>query len=375
LATNTKRDYYEVLGVQRTCTEVELKAAYRKLAMQFHPDRNPDDPQAEEKFKEASEAYSVLSDATKRARYDQFGHAATNGGGGSGGFETTVDFQDIFGDFFGDFFNQAAGAGGRRRNRPQRGGDLREDLQIEFTEAVFGIKKQLKVRRTETCKDCKGSGAAPGTSPVTCLHCEGRGQMRYQQGFFTVARTCTHCGGSGHVIKDVCIKCKGQGRVIKDRTMDVEVPPGVENGTRIRYQEQGEAGANGGPAGDLYVVLHVKEHDFFDREGNDLFCVVPISFSQAALGAEITVPTLYGEHKLKVPENTQSGTQFRIKTKGMPVLHRNQKGDLHVEVHVQTPSKLSKRQRELLEELQSLSHVENKPQKSGFLSKVKEIFG
>jgi molecular chaperone DnaJ len=374
LATNTKRDYYEVLGVTRTCTEVELKSAYRKLAMQHHPDRNPGDQSAEERFKEASEAYSVLSDANKRAHYDRFGHAGLNGGG-FGGFESTVDISEIFGDFFGDMFGAATGmGGGRRRTRAQRGGDIREDLTIKFEDAVFGTKTEIKLRRTETCKDCNGSGAAPGKSPITCPDCGGQGQVRYQQGFFTVARTCGNCGGSGKVIKDLCTKCKGQGRVAKDRTLEVQVPPGIEDGQRIRYSEQGEAGANGGPSGDVYVVIHVKEHDFFEREGNDLFCVLPISFPQAALGSEIAVATLYGEHKLRVPEGTQSGTRFRIKGKGMPVLNRNSKGDLFVEVRVQTPNRLSKRQRELVEELRQVTDVDNSPQKSGLLSKVKDMF-
>jgi molecular chaperone DnaJ len=375
LPTNTKRDYYEILGVGRNVTEVELKTAYRKLAMQHHPDRNPGDPTAEEKFKEAAEAYAVLSDADKRASYDRFGHAAVNGGGaGFGGFES-VDFNDIFGDFFGDIFGAGTGGSGRRRNRAQRGNDLREDLSLTFEEAVFGIKKQVSIRRYESCDGCDGLGVAPGKSAVTCSTCGGRGQMRFQQGFFTVARTCSQCSGAGQVIKDPCPKCKGQGRMLQQRTLDVQVPEGVEDGTRIRYSDQGEAGANGGPPGDLYVVLHVKEHAFFEREGNDLYCAIPVSFPQLALGTEITVSTIYGEHKLKVPDGTQPGTRFRIRHKGVPVLNGgNQKGDLYVEVRVQTPSKLTKRQRELLEELNSISSVENKPNKNLF-NKVKDIFG
>jgi molecular chaperone DnaJ len=369
LPTNTKRDYYEVLGVSRTATEAELKSAYRKLAMQHHPDRNPD-PASEEKFKEAGEAYSVLSDADKRANYDRFGHAATNGAG-FGGFES-VDFNDIFGDFFGDIFNQTTG--GRRRNRAQRGNDLREDLTLSFEEAVFGVKKQVKIRRYEACDDCEGRGVAPGKSAQTCSACGGRGQTRFQQGFFTVARTCGQCSGAGQIIKDPCPKCHGQGRLLRERTMDVQVPAGVEDGTRIRYSDQGEAGANAGPPGDLYIVLHVREHDFFEREGNDLYCAIPVSFPQLALGTEISVPTLYGEHKLKIPDGTQPGTRFRIRHKGVPVLNSSQKGDLYVEVRVQTPTKLNKRQRELLEELNSISSVENKPQKNLF-NKVKDIFG
>lgn len=373
MATNTKRDYYEVLGVSRTCTEQELKTAYRKLAMQYHPDRNPNNPTAEEKFKEASEAYGVLSDSSKRSQYDRFGHAGVNGGG-FGGFESNVDLNDIFGDIFGDFFGQAAGGGRSGRRRAHRGNDLREDLTLTFEEAVFGVKTQIKVRRHEACTECSGSGVAAGRSASTCTGCGGKGQVRYQQGFFSVARTCMQCAGTGQIITDPCLKCKGQGRTMKERTMDVQVPAGVEDGTRIRYSDQGEAGLNGGPPGDLFVVLHVKDHPFFEREGNDLYCTVPVSFPQAALGTEISIPTLYGEHKLKVPEGTQSGAQFRIKGKGVQVLNGSGKGDLYVHIKVQTPAKLSRRQRELLEELDSLTNVENKPQKS-ILSKVKDIFG
>lgn len=373
MVTKDKRDYYEVLGVSRTATEPELKSAYRKLALQYHPDRNPGNADAEEKFKEASEAYSVLSDADKRAAYDRFGHAGLNGGGFGGGFQTTVDINEIFGDFFGDIFGTSAG--GRRRTRARQGGDLREDLSLSFEEAVFGVKKQIKIRRNEICEECQGSGAQPGKAAVTCPDCGGRGQVRFQQGFFSVARSCGKCGGTGQIIKDPCMACKGHGRLQKERSLEVQVPPGVEDGTRIRYAEQGDAGVYGGPAGDLYVVLHVGEHAFFERENENLFCVVPISFPQAALGAEITVPTLYGDHKLKVPEGTQTGTRFRIKGKGVPILNSTSKGSLYVEVRVETPEKLSKRQRELLEELESLSAIDNKPEKGGLLDKVRDIFG
>ena len=379
--SNGKRDVYEVLGVARTCSEQEVKSAYRKLALQYHPDRNPENPDAEEKFKEATEAYSVLADSQKRALYDRFGHAGVGaaagaGAGGFGGFDATIfqDFSDIFGDFFG--FGDLFGGGGRRgRSRAQRGPDLREDLTLEFDEAVFGVTSQVRVRRHEACEDCKGSGAAPGKAPVTCRTCGGRGQVRYQQGFFSIARTCPTCQGAGSVITDPCPKCKGQGRTLQERMVEVKVPAGVEDGTRIRYAGQGEAGANGGPAGDLYIVLHVKEHAFFDREGNDLHCVIPISFSQAALGTEIMVPTMEGEHLLKIPESTQSGATFRVRHKGVPVVNSHGKGDLFVEVKVQTPSKLNKRQRELLQELDGLGRIENKPQRKTLLSKVKDIFG
>ena len=370
MTTKTKRDYYEVLGVQRTCTEVELKSSYRKLAMQYHPDRNPGNAEAEEKFKEASEAYSVLSDANKRATYDRFGHAATNGAG-FGGFES-VDINDIFGDLFGDLFG-ASGRGGRR-TRAQRGNDLREDLTLTFEEAVFGVKKQVKIRRFEACETCDGKGVAPGKSATVCAGCQGRGQVRFQQGFFSVARTCPQCQGAGQIITDPCTKCKGEGRLLHERTLDVQVPAGVEDGTRIRYSDQGEAGANGGPPGDFYMVLHVKEHAFFEREGNDLYCAIPVSFPQLALGTEIQVPTMYGDHKLKIPDGTQPGTRFRIRHKGVPVLNSSQKGDLYVEVRAQTPQKLNKRQRELLQELDALTSIENKPQKNLF-NKVKDIFG
>ena len=361
--------------MERQCGEQEIKSAYRKLAMQYHPDRNPNNPEAEDKFKELTEAYAVLIDADKRSAYDRFGHAGVAGAGGMGGFDPNAfqDLSDIFGEFFGigDLF----GAGGRRRTRAQRGPDLREDLTLTFEEAAFGTETKVSVRRHEACEDCSGSGAAAGKSPVTCRSCQGRGQVRYQQGFFSMARTCPTCQGAGSVITDPCPKCKGETRVLRQRTVEAKVPAGVEDGTRIRFSGYGEAGAFGGPAGDLYVVLHVKEHPFFSREGNDLHCVIPISFTQAALGAEIKVPTLEGEQVLKIPEGTQSGTTFRIKSKGVPVLQGRGKGDLFVEVRSQTPSKLTKRQRELLQELDGLTRIENKPQRSTLVEKMKDIFG
>jgi molecular chaperone DnaJ len=365
-----------VLGVSRTATDPEIKSAYRKLALQYHPDRNPDNPHAEERFKECSEAYAILADAEKRARYDRFGHAGVSSGpgGGYGGFDTSViDFQDIFGDLFG-FGDMFGGQGGRRRSRAQRGADLREDLTLEFEEAAFGVTKQVQVRRLEECDKCKGSGAAPGKAPITCTTCAGRGQVRYQQGFFSISRTCSTCQGTGKLIVELCSKCKGQGRITRERTVTVKVPAGVEEGARILYTGEGEAGLYGGPSGDLYVVLHPKEHPFFDREGKNLYCVVPISFSQAALGTEIRVPTLDGEFTLKVPDGTQTGTTFKAKGKGVPVLNGHGRGDLFVEVRVQTPSKLTKRQREILEELQTSISVENKPVSRSLLHKVKEIF-
>jgi molecular chaperone DnaJ len=376
LTSNGKRDYYEVLGVARGASEQEIKSAYRKLALQFHPDRNPNNPDAEEKFKECSEAYAVLADGDKRAAYDRFGHAGVSGAGAAAGFDPAIfqDFGDLFGDFFG-FGEMFGGGGGRRRSRAQRGADLREDITLDFEEAVFGTETKVMVRRHESCEECKGSGAAAGKAPVTCRSCAGRGQVRYQQGFFSIARTCPTCQGTGSVITDPCPKCKGEGRVLRQRTIDAKVPAGVEDGTRIRFAGLGEAGTFGGPAGDLYVVLHVKEHSFFEREGNDLYCVMPISFTQAALGTEIVVPTLEGEHTLKIPEGTQSGTTLRIRGKGVPVLNGHGKGDLFVEVRLQTPSKLTKRQRELLQELDGITRIENKPQRRTLLGKVKDIFG
>ena len=363
-----------MLGVQRGASDQEIKSAYRKLALQFHPDRNPNNPDAEEKFKEATEAYAILADSEKRGMYDRFGHAGVGGSGAGGGFDASVvqDFSDIFGEFFG--FGDIFGGGSRRRTRAQRGADLREDITIEFEEAAFGTEKKVTFRKQENCDSCGGSGSAQGKAPVSCRTCGGRGQVRYQQGFFSIARTCPACQGAGSVISDPCTKCKGEGRVIQQKTIDARIPAGVEDGTRIRFSGVGEAGLQGGPPGDLYLVLHVKEHPFFERQGNDLYCVVPISVTQAALGTELHVPTLESDHTLKVPEGAQSGTVLKIRGKGVPVLNGHGKGDLFVEVRVQTPSKLTKRQRELLEELQSLTQVENKPQRRSILGKVKDMF-
>jgi molecular chaperone DnaJ len=371
---SVKRDYYEILGVQRGATEQEIKSAYRKLALQFHPDRNPNNPDAEEKFKECSEAYAVLADTEKREMYNRFGHAGV-GAAGPGGFDATVfqDFGDIFGEFFG-FGDLFGGERSGRRSRSQRGADLREDITIEFEEAAFGTEKKIIYRKHELCGNCHGSGSAQGKAPASCRTCAGRGQVRYQQGFFSIARTCPTCHGAGSVISDPCTNCRGEGRVIQQKTIDAKIPAGVEDGTRIRFTGVGEAGVHGGPAGDLYLVLHVKEHAFFERQGNDLYCVVPISFTQAAVGTEIPVPTLEGEHMLKVPEGTQSGTILKVRGKGVPALNGHGKGNLFVEVRVQTPTRLTKRQRELLQELQGISQVENKPQRTSILGKMKDIF-
>jgi len=366
-----------VLGVARTASEQEVKSAYRKLALQYHPDRNPNNPDAEEKFKEASEAYAVLCDTEKRSAYDRFGHA---GVGGMGGFDPAagVDLNEILNDFLGFGFSEMFGGGrtsSARRSRAQRGADLREDLSIEFEDAVFGTQTKVNVRRHETCEECSGSGAAAGKAPATCRSCGGRGQVRYQQGFFSIARTCPTCQGAGSVITDPCPGCGGEGRVLRQRVVEAKIPAGVEDGTRIRFSGYGEAGPFGGPAGDLYVVLNVKEHPFFEREGNDLHCVIPISFTQAALGAEVSVPTLEGAHMLKVQEGTQSGTILRVRHKGVPVLNGRGRGDLLFEVRIRTPQKLNKRQRELLQELESVAPLENKPQRRTLLGKMKDIFG
>jgi molecular chaperone DnaJ len=377
-ANVTKLDFYEVLSVSRDANDQELKTAYRKLAMQYHPDRNPGDHAAEEKFKECSEAYQVLSDPDKRAAYDRYGHAAFNGGGGGnpftgGGFGGAQDLGDIFGDLFGEMFNMGGG-GNRKASRVQRGRDLRYDLTLEFEEAVFGIEKEITIRRMETCNDCKGSGAAKGKAAATCTQCGGRGQQRFQQGFFSVARTCTVCGGTGTLIVDPCSTCRGETRVQTEHKILVKVPAGVEQDTRIRYQSEGESGKFGGPAGDLYVVLNVKAHKFFERDGDDLHCVMPISFPQAALGTELEIQTLEGPASIKVPEGTQSGREFKLRGKGVPHLNAHGKGDLIVQIRVQTPTKLSRAQKDLLRQLGDTMVVENTPTSPGLFEKVKEIF-
>jgi molecular chaperone DnaJ len=369
----SKRDYYDILGVSRAASEQELKSAYRRLAMQYHPDRNPGDTAAEEKFKEAAEAYGVLSNSETRARYDRFGHAGVSSSAASSAW-TSADFggfEDILGDLFGDLF------GGRatRRDRPQRGADLRYDLQITLEEAAAGYKTQLKIPRLETCETCRGSGAAPGTTPTTCQQCGGVGQVRFQQGFFSVSRTCSQCRGTGRVIASYCKTCRGDGRVEKEQTLEVKIPAGVDTGARLRIAGEGEAGANGGGRGDLYVVIHVKEHELFERQGSNLYVNVPITFSQAALGAEIVVPTLDGDETLTIPESTQTGSIFCIKGKGIVSLQGHGRGDLFVVTTLVTPARLSRDQRRLFEQL---AELEDKQLKSGgrkLSDKVKEIFG
>lgn len=348
----SKRDYYEVLGVSKEATEQEIKSAYRKLALKHHPDRNQGDKDAEEKFKEAAEAYSVLADADKRAAYDRFGHAGVSSGAGAGGFDPTIfaDFGDIFGGLrdifgFGDIF------GGGRRGGPQRGADLRYDLEISFEESAQGVETSIQIPRQERCETCNGSGAAPGTSPTTCPHCHGRGQIRYQQGFFTVAQTCRQCGGAGRVVTKPCADCRGNGVVSRQRKLTVKIPAGIANGQRLRLYGEGESGTAGGPQGDLYVVVHVQDSDTFQRDGDDLFCRVPVTFPTLALGGEVKVPTLDGKETLQVPEGTQSGHVFRLRAKGMPSVTGRGRGDLHVAVDVVTPKKLTREQRQLLEQL------------------------
>jgi molecular chaperone DnaJ len=368
-----KTDYYELLQVERTATDSEIKSAYRKLAMQYHPDRNPNNPEAEEKFKACSEAYQVLSDADKRAAYDRYGHAGVNGGfGGGSPFQQGGDLNDIFGDLFGEMFNM--GGGQRRATRQQRGRDLKFDMKLEFEEAVFGVEREITIRRAEACDDCQGTGSASGKQPETCQQCGGRGQIRSQQGFFSVARTCPVCSGTGSVIRTPCTTCRGDSRVTREHKILVKVPAGVESETRIRYSGEGDAGRFGGPAGDFYVVLDVKAHKFFERDGDDLHCVIPVSFPQAALGTELELETLDGTETIKVPEGTQSGREIKLRGKGVPHLNSHGKGDLIVEVRVKTPAKLSKAQKDLLKQLSETMSVENTPHARGLMDKMKDIF-
>lgn len=369
----SKRDYYEILGVAKNAGEGEIKAAYRKLAIKYHPDKNPDDAAAEEKFKECAEAYSVLSDSGKRASYDRFGHAGVGAGAGAGfdpGFTNIEDIFDLFG--FGDMFGGGRGGGGRRTT-VQRGADLRYDLQISLKDAATGKEEKLKIPRLEKCEECSGKGTEEGTEPETCITCQGSGQTRFQQGFFSVMRTCANCGGKGQIIKHPCKNCRGAGRIEKEKKLEIKIPAGVETGSRLRVNGEGEAGANGGPSGDLYVVIHVAEHELFERQGANLYASVPISFAQAALGADIKVPTLDEEEDLKVPAGTQTGTVFRLKNHGMPILGGRGKGDLFVAVTLVTPKHLTKEQRKVLEQLAEIEDVDF--QDESFMDKVRNIFG
>jgi molecular chaperone DnaJ len=366
-----KRCFYETLGLSRTCTDVEIKAAFRKAAMQSHPDRNPGDSAAEHRFKELNEAYQVLSDGQKRAAYDRFGHAAfEQGGHGAGGDGFAASMADIFDDLFGDVMGRRGGRGGAAR-----GSDLRYNLEITLEEAFVGKTANLNLPTSVACAACSGSGAKPGAKPRACPTCGGHGRVRAQQGFFSIERTCPHCHGQGETIDNPCTQCAGSGRVTRERSLSVNVPPGVEDGTRIRLAGEGEAGLRGGPPGDLYIFVSTKPHPFFQRDGADLFCRVPISMIQASLGGEVAVRTLDGgETKVKIPEGTQSGKQFKVKTKGMPVLRARDIGDLYIQVTVETPQNLTKRQRELLAEFESLSSTSTHPEASGFFAKMKDFF-
>jgi len=377
----SKRDFYEVLGVAKDVDERELKKAFKRLAMKYHPDRNQDNPEAEEKFKEAKEAYDVLSDSQKRAAYDQFGHAGVDpsmgGGAGFGGGAGGANFSDVFGDVFGDIFGGGGGGGGRQRQRAYRGSDLRYNLDLSLEDAVAGTTVKIKVPTLVACKTCDGSGSKKGSDSSTCTTCGGVGQVRMQQGFFSVQQTCPHCHGQGKVITDPCGSCHGQGRVEETKTLSVKVPAGVDNGDRIRLGGEGEAGENGGPAGDLFVQVRVKPHAIFERDENNLHCEVPISMTMAALGGEIEVPTLTGRLKLKIPSETQSGKLFRLRNQGVVPVRGGPKGDLLCRVSVETPVNLTKAQKELLKQFEETLDSDSKqhnPQSRGWMDGVKKFF-
>lgn len=370
----SKRDYYEVLGVTRTCTEVELKAAFRKAAMQHHPDRNPGDKDCEVRFKECNEAYEVLKDGDKRAAYDRFGHAAFENGHGGGARGFGSDFGSAFSDIFEGIFGMAGGQ--RGQGGRERGADLRYNMEITLEDAFGGKAAEIRIPTSVTCETCSGTGAKAGSKPKACPHCGGAGRIRHAQGFFTLERTCPGCHGRGQVIDDPCGSCAGAGRVTRERTLSVNIPQGVEDGTRIRLAGEGEAGMRGGPPGDLYIFLSIASHPFFQRDGADLHCRVPISMVTASLGGEFDVPTIEkGQAKVKVPAGTQSGRRFRIAGKGMPVLRARQTGDMYVQVAVETPQNLTKKQKELLAEFDRLSSNTTQPEAAGFFSKVKDFFG
>jgi molecular chaperone DnaJ len=379
----SKRDYYDILGVGREAKDQDLKSAYRKLALKYHPDRNPGDAAAEERFKEAAEAYAVLSDPDKRSMYDRFGHAGVSGAG-AGGFDPNAfaGFEDIFGnlgDLFG--FGEMFGGRGRRRGGPQRGSDLRYDLEISFEESFTGTETAIQIPREESCETCGGSGAAAGTAPEVCGQCRGSGQLRYQQGFLTVARPCSNCRGTGRVISRPCQACRGAGRIARERKITAKIPPGIATGQRLRLYGEGEHGSAGGPPGDLYVVVHVQEHPFFHREGDDLYCELPIAFPTLALGGEVRVPTMAGDEEIRVPAGTQPGARFKLRGKGMPNVSGRGVGDLYAIARVVVPKKLTKDQRHLLEELartlpqDKVDVTATDGSEKPFFEKVKDIFG
>ena len=382
----SKRDYYEILGIARSASDNEIKSAYRKLALKYHPDRNPGDHAAEDKFKEAAEAYAILADAEKRRLYDRFGHAGVSSAAGAGaGFDPSVftGFEDILGGLgdifgFGDLFG-----GARRRGGPQRGADLRYDLEIGFEEAANGTETTIQIPRQESCETCNGSGAAAGSTPAVCPQCRGQGQVRFQQGFFTVARTCPQCRGAGRIITKPCQSCRGTGRITKERKITVKIPAGIASGQQLRLQGEGEGGNAGGPAGHLYVVVHVQEHEFFRRDGVNLFCEIPVNFTTVALGGEVQVPTLDGDETVRIPESTATGTTLRLRGKGLPDVSGRGRGDLFVTVQVQTPKKLTREQRHLLEQLEKILPKEKfrprareeQEEERNLFDRVKDIFG
>ena len=372
---SNKRDYYEILGLQQGASKEEVKKAYRKLAMKYHPDRNPGDQVAESKFKEASEAAEVLTNDEKRSRYDQFGHAGVNGQtGGFGGAEGFSDFGDIFGDLFGDIFGGSGARRGGRRSQGIPGDDMQIVVDVDFEKAAFGTEEMISVSKEKVCASCSGTGSKNGAAPATCDYCNGMGEVRRQQGFFTVATTCPKCQGSGTIIKDPCLNCGGSGALRNNSELSVKIPAGIDDGQRLKLRGEGNAGKRGGPAGDLYVVVRVRDHEFFMRDEFDVLCTVPISFSQAALGTTVKVPTLTGKVELKLSPGTQSGKKMRLRGKGIEKLGSYGTGDQIITIHVETPTKLSSDQRKLFEQLASYDDKESNPMSSGFFDKVKELF-